>query len=59
MAVSGSRADKTVAPPWVTSKYLEEPEGKSSGFNPSGWCRLPNQKLIEPVSSTGKAFGPT
>jgi hypothetical protein len=42
----------------VTSKYLEEPEGKSPGFKPGGTWRLPNKKLIEPVSSTASASAP-
>jgi hypothetical protein len=43
----------------VTSKYLEEPEGKSSGFKPGGSWRLPKVKLMAPVESTARAFGPT
>jgi len=42
----------------VTSRYLEEPEGKSPGFNPGGTWRLPNKKLIELLSSTASALGP-
>jgi len=43
----------------VTSRYLEEPEGKSSGFKPGGTWRLPKAKLMEPLSSTARASDPT